>query len=95
MIFRPMTCDEIPRWYESELTEAFIPQERKPLAEIFRLREEGRTVHHVRHGIFGKVPYTGAERRQRPCFQRMTKMIARRFSSSAKAIQMPTSPRPK
>ncbi len=42
MRFRRMTCDEITHWYETELTEAFIPQERKPLAEIFRLQEEGR-----------------------------------------------------
>ncbi len=42
MIFRQMTCNEIPRWYEGELTEAFIPQECKPLAEIFQLCREGR-----------------------------------------------------
>lgn len=42
MNFRLLNHREVQAWYEVELTEAFIPQERKPLEEIFRLREEGR-----------------------------------------------------
>ena len=42
MIFRLMSEDEIRRWYETELTTTFIPQECKPLEEIFRLVREDR-----------------------------------------------------
>ena len=40
--FRPMTREEICGWYGSELCEAFAENERKPLADIFALIEEGR-----------------------------------------------------
>ena len=42
MIFRLMSHQEIESWYTSELSEAFIPQERKPLTEIFQLCAEDR-----------------------------------------------------
>ena len=37
-----MSCAEITAWYENELKTAFVAQERKPLADIFRLIDEGR-----------------------------------------------------
>lgn len=42
LLFRPMTDSEIENWYKTELTEAFAPQECKPLPDIFRLRAQGR-----------------------------------------------------
>ena len=42
MTFRLMSCAEITAWYENELKTAFVAQERKPLADIFRLIDEGR-----------------------------------------------------
>ena len=42
MKFRLLTENEIKSWYETELTRTFIPQECKPLADIFRLIEENR-----------------------------------------------------
>ena len=42
MIFRTMTDHEITRWYDSELTRTFVPQECKPLADIFRLIADNR-----------------------------------------------------
>lgn len=42
MEFRMLRPEEYPRWYQEELSEAFIPQERKPLPVILRLLEEGR-----------------------------------------------------
>lgn len=39
---RPMTVPEIERWYAVELSEAFAPTERKPLSDIFALRDQGR-----------------------------------------------------
>ncbi len=42
MMFRMMTREEIAHWYDAELTRTFVPQECKPLADIFRLMEEGR-----------------------------------------------------
>lgn len=42
MIFRLLNRQEIISWYNSELSEAFIPQERKPLKEIFQLCTEDR-----------------------------------------------------
>ena len=42
MTFRFMSCAEITAWYENELKTAFVAQERKPLADIFRLIDEGR-----------------------------------------------------
>ena len=42
MIFRLMTHDEIILWYDTELTRTFVPQECKPLIDIFRLIEENR-----------------------------------------------------
>ena len=31
MNFRLLTAKEYPRWYHDQLSEAFVPQERKPL----------------------------------------------------------------
>ena len=42
MDFRLLTAKEYPRWYHDQLSEAFVPQERKPLPDILRLLEEGR-----------------------------------------------------
>lgn len=42
MIFRLVTHDEIILWYDTELTRTFVPQECKPLIDIFRLIEENR-----------------------------------------------------
>lgn len=42
MNFRLLTAEEYPRWYHDQLSEAFVPQERKPLPDILRLLEEGR-----------------------------------------------------
>lgn len=42
MEFRLLSEKEIEIWYETELTRTFIPQECKPLADIFRLLDEGR-----------------------------------------------------
>lgn len=39
---RPMTRPEIRDWYEQELSEAFLPEERKPLEDILALEEAGR-----------------------------------------------------
>ena len=40
--FRPLTAQEIPLWYADELSEAFIPQERKPLPDILHMIADGR-----------------------------------------------------
>lgn len=40
-VFRPMDDSEIQYWYKSELEAAFSPQERKPLPDIFKLRDSG------------------------------------------------------
>ncbi len=42
MEFRILTENEIRIWYETELCRTFIPQECKPLDDIFRLISEGR-----------------------------------------------------
>ena len=42
MEFRLLTENEIRIWYETELTDTFIPQECKPLDDIFRLIAEDR-----------------------------------------------------
>lgn len=42
MEFCLLTEHEIRSWYETELTRTFVPQECKPLADIFRLMEENR-----------------------------------------------------
>ena len=42
MEFRLLTENEIRIWYETELTRTFIPQECKPLDDIFRLIAEDR-----------------------------------------------------
>lgn len=42
MEFRQMTEREIRYWYETELCEAFAPQERKPLPDIFTLMAQNR-----------------------------------------------------
>ena len=42
MIFRTMSVDEIRYWYTEELSEAFAPNERKPLQDILMLQNEGR-----------------------------------------------------
>ena len=42
MEFRFLTEHEIRSWYETELTHTFVPQECKPLADIFHLMEEKR-----------------------------------------------------
>lgn len=42
MHLRPIPPEGLSHWYENELTAAFPPNERKPLAEILRLAEEGR-----------------------------------------------------
>ena len=42
MDFRLLTENEIQNWYKTELTRTFIPQECKPLADIFRLIGENR-----------------------------------------------------
>lgn len=39
---RPMTLPETRDWYEKELAEAFLPEERKPLEDILALEEAGR-----------------------------------------------------
>ena len=41
-MLRPMTEEELARWYALELAEAFPPSERKPLKEIRRLWAAGR-----------------------------------------------------
>lgn len=41
-ILRPMTQEEIHSWYARELTEAFLPEERKPLEDILALHRTGR-----------------------------------------------------
>lgn len=41
MTFRLMTHAEITAWYETELKTTFVPQECKPLSDIFRLVEDG------------------------------------------------------
>lgn len=40
--FRQMTEEEIRRWYDSEFSEAFAENERKPLADILNLIGDGR-----------------------------------------------------
>lgn len=40
-VLRPMNDNEIQYWYKAELEAAFDPQERKPLPDIFRLRDAG------------------------------------------------------
>ena len=40
-VFRPMKDNEIQHWYKAELEAAFNPQERKPLPDIFKLRDSG------------------------------------------------------
>ena len=40
--FRPLTAQEIPLWHADELSEAFIPQERKPLPNILHMIADGR-----------------------------------------------------
>lgn len=40
-VFRPMNDNEIQYWYKTELEAAFSPQERKPLPDIFKLRDAG------------------------------------------------------
>lgn len=52
MIFRPMTHQETAQWYDSELTRTFIPQECKPLIDIFRL------IHEERYEIWGQFDGT-------------------------------------
>lgn len=42
MEFRLLTEKEIRLWYDAELTRTFVPQECKPLADIFRLIREER-----------------------------------------------------
>lgn len=42
MNFRLMDRDEISLWYDTELTGTFVPQECKPLADIFHLIDESR-----------------------------------------------------
>ena len=42
MELRLMTEPELARWYAGELSEAFPPNERKPLDEILALRAQGR-----------------------------------------------------
>lgn len=42
MLLRPMTGQELPRWYASELTKAFPPNECKPLNDILSLVDQGR-----------------------------------------------------
>lgn len=42
MKFRLLTTQEVSRWYADELSEAFIPQERKPLPDILRMIADGR-----------------------------------------------------
>ena len=42
MVFRTMSPDEIRYWYTEELSEAFAPNERKPLQDILMLQNEGR-----------------------------------------------------
>lgn len=42
MELRPMTRGELPAWYERELSEAFPPNERKPLADFYALMDAGR-----------------------------------------------------
>ena len=42
MDFRLLNENEIRSWYETELTRTFIPQECKPLEDIFRLIAENR-----------------------------------------------------
>ena len=42
MEFRLLNENEIQIWYESELTRTFVPQECKPLPDIFRLIGENR-----------------------------------------------------
>ena len=41
MKFRLLTTQEVHRWYADELSEAFIPQERKPLPDILRMIADG------------------------------------------------------
>lgn len=41
MDLRPMTLAELTQWYDEELCEAFLPQERKPFADILALRDTG------------------------------------------------------
>ena len=53
---RPLTDGELARWYETELAEAFAPQERKPLADIRALRDRGR---YDVLGLFGGGPLLG------------------------------------
>ena len=40
--FRPLTAQEILLWHADELSEAFIPQERKPLPDILHMIADGR-----------------------------------------------------
>ena len=40
MVFRTMSPDEIRYWYTEELSEAFAPNERKPLQDILMLQNE-------------------------------------------------------
>ena len=42
MEFREMTAHEVTLWYEQELTRTFVPQECKPLSDIFRLMRDER-----------------------------------------------------
>lgn len=41
MTFRPLTAAETVSWYADELSVTFGPQERKPLADIQRMTDEG------------------------------------------------------
>lgn len=41
-IFRLLERAEVADWYRTELCEAFVPQERKPLADILSLIDSGR-----------------------------------------------------
>lgn len=42
MKLREMTREELPAWYDQELSEAFPPNERKPLEDFFALIDAGR-----------------------------------------------------
>ena len=56
MEFRLMTKEEIETWYEAELCEAFAPQERKPLPDIFKLMAQER---YELWGLFEKETLLG------------------------------------
>lgn len=57
-IFRTMNDNEIQYWYKAELEAAFSPQERKPLQDIFKLRDAGC---YALLGLFGKEDEKGPE----------------------------------